>query len=214
MIVKWMKSKVPISQRQAFSLAQEEWSRFYQVSGLLGRVGGWNLKDSNEASILTFWKDEQSYMDYREEWHEKWVKESGLDQIIPTVSSHMYTKKLDIPGRGDFPIFHFEDGTEHLIKIGDIRAQKEKVEQFMLLQQSVWNISMSHAPGMLTGMFAESTSDPQRFVVLTRWRSEREYEAYENHLLPKLSHWSYGNDMTQFQGRCIRLEQSWGVEAS
>lgn len=211
MIVKWFRCKVPIGQRKDFSRVIEKQGDEDRAEGFLGRIGGWNIKKPTEASILAFWQDQKSYNTYMEKYRPQWMEAFPETQKY-SYTTVLYKKEMDIPGEESISLYQdFSGGENHLIKIGDVQVSEEQLEHFLLVQQSVWNMSMSHAPGMLTGMFAEALDQKQRFLVLTRWRSEQEYQAYENHLLPKLLHWTYGDDVSQFRGRCIRLVRKWSV---
>lgn len=211
MIVKWFRCKVPIGQRKVFSRALERRREEERAEGFLGRIGGWNIKKPTEASILAFWQDQKSYHHYVKKYRPQWMETFTASKQL-SYTTVLYEKAMDIPGEESIFLYQdFSGGEHHLIKIGDIQVGEEQLEHFLLVQQSVWNMSMSHAPGMLTGMFAEALDQKQRFLVLTRWRSEQEYQAYENHLLPKLLHWTYGDDVSRYRGRCIRLVRRWSV---
>ncbi|SHE46290.1 protein of unknown function [Seinonella peptonophila] len=208
MIVTWTICKVPISQRQAFSEAQANRIQDLQIAGLIGQLGGWNVEKSSEASILTCWKDQHSY----EQNYHQYQSICVSQHLVRYCSTQEYEKIIDIPGQVDEDFLAGPINEDSLMKISDIRVKTGQREQFMLVQQSVWNLSMSHAPGMLGGFFAEEQIDRDRFLVVTRWRGEMEYQAYEDHLQPKLLDWTYGTDVQQFHGRCIKLEQEWSVQ--
>lgn len=215
MIIKWTVCSVPVSDHRVFSYHQHDWKKISNVKGLLGRIGGWNIKNPIEACTLTFFRDIDSYQLFLKSGYAELMHRSESAERFLFVDSHVYQKEIDIFGFSHEQVFASITDCGHLLKIGDCQIREEKKEDFLLMQRSVWNLGMANAPGMTTGLFAESIQDVSRYLILTRWRNRGEYQAFEEHVLPKLLNWAYDNEVEeQFQGRLIRLVKDWCFEYS
>lgn len=213
MIINWIVSSVPVSDRRTFSNRQRVWKQLANTPGFLGRIGGWNIKNPIEASIFTFWKDMDSYQESIEAGY--FGGELDHSERSSIVDLQVYQKKNDIIGLKRKQVFAPIADCGHLLKIGDCQIKEEKKDNFLLMQQSVWNLGMANTPGMTTGLFAESVQATNRFLILTRWKNKDEYTAFEEHILPKLLHWAYDEKVEeQFQGRLIRLVKDWCFESA
>lgn len=209
MIIEWVVCSVPVSERTAFSHYQRAWKPFSNTVGFLGRIGGWNIKNPLEANTITFWEDEQALQSQ---------KANGEtypgNEFLSLIHTQVYQKKIDILGLAQQQVYASITDGGHLLKIGDCQVKKASRDHFLLMQQSIWNLGMANTPGMKTGLVAEQATT-NRYLILTRWKNEGEYKAYEEHILPKLLNWAYdGQVEEQFQGRLIDLEQDWHVVAS
>lgn len=215
MIIKWTVCSVPVSERRVFSYRQRDWKRMARIKGFLGRIGGWNIKNPLEACTLTFFQDMDAYQLFVDRGHSDLIRLSESAERFSIIDSQVYQKENDIFGLSHEQVYASIADCGHLLKIGDCQVREEKKEDFLLMQCSVWNLGMANAPGMTTGLFAESVQDATRYLILTRWKSRGEYQAYEEHVLPKLLNWAYDDQVEeQFQGRLIRLVEDWCFEYS
>ena len=214
MIIEWVVCSVPISERTAFSNYQRAWKPFANIQGFMGRIGGWNIKNPLEASLITFWEDDQTFQAFSDTQETSGINSYPSNEYLSLINTQVYQKKIDILGLTKQEVFSSIADGGHLLKIGDCRVKENSKEHFLLMQQSVWNLGMANTPGMNTGLVAESKGKSNRYLILTRWKNEEEYKAYEEHILPKLLNWAYeGQVEEQFQGRLIELEQDWHTMA-
>lgn len=210
MIIKWVVYSISVSERRSFANQQRKWKQYANVPGFLGRLGGWNLENPIEASTFTFWKDIESYQSFLQTRKEDQQMDQKSQWSI--LDTQIYQKQGDISGLTPHPTFASIAECGHLLKVGDCRVRPGNRERFIHMQQSVWNLGMANTPGMTSGLFGESTQDTNRFIILTRWKNESEYQAYEEHILPKLLHWAYdGQVEEQFRGRLFHLMKDWCI---
>jgi|GEM_PF-3120042 len=215
MIIQYTVYAVPVSDKRVFSYRQQHWKNIESAEGLLGRIGGWNIKNPLEACTLTFFHDLDAYESFQEQTSHDPLKLAKTSNRLALIESQIYEKKKDIFGRLNEQVFASMKECGHLLKIGTCQIKKEKRDDFLLMQQSVWNLGMANAPGMTTGLFAESVHDASQFLILTRWKSKGEYQAFAEHVLPKLLNWAYNEQIEeQFQGRLIRLVNEWCFQCS
>lgn len=215
MIIQYMVYAVPVSDKRIFSYRQRNWKKIEIPEGLLGRIGGWNIKNPLEACMLTFFRDLDAYQAFQEQSSADLFHPPESSSRFALTESHVYQKKIDIFGLMNEQVFASLKECGQLLKIGTCQIKEEKRDDFLLLQQSVWNLSMANAPGMTTGLFAESVQDTSQYLVLTRWKNRGEYQAFAEHVLPKLLNWAYNEQVEeQFQGRLIRLVNEWCFQCS
>lgn len=215
MIIQYTAYSVPASEQRMFSYRQQD-QNIENVKGLLGRIGGWNIKNPLEACMLTFFRDMDAYQAFQQ--HHGAM--DSIDQNQSTnrfslIESRVYQKKIDIFGHLQEQVFAPMKECGHLLKIGTCQIKEERRDDFLLMQQSIWNLGMANAPGMTTGLFAESVQDASQFLIVTRWKNRGDYQAFEEHVLPQLLNWAYHEQVEeQFQGRLIRLVHEWSIQCS
>ena len=215
MIIQYRVYSVPVSEQRIFSYRQQKWKKIENTKGLLGRIGGWNIKNPLEACTLTFFRDLEAFQGFQQHSSNDLIYPCESSNRFTQVESQVYQKKVDIFGLLNEQVFASMKECGHFLKIGTCQIREEKRDEFLLMQQSVWNLGMANAPGMTTGLFAESTQDAAQFLIVTRWKSRGEYQAFEEHVLPKLLNWAYKEQIEeQFQGRLIRLVHDWCFQCS
>ncbi len=71
MLLKWIQCEVDGEKKAAFSAAQEKWRDLKGYPGFLGQIGGWNVADPQEACILAFWENHDSYQSFMSDQHDE-----------------------------------------------------------------------------------------------------------------------------------------------
>jgi heme-degrading monooxygenase HmoA len=71
MLLKWIRCEVDEEKKAAFSAAQEKWRDLKGYPGFLGQIGGWNAAVPQEACILAFWENLDSYQSFMSDKHDE-----------------------------------------------------------------------------------------------------------------------------------------------
>jgi heme-degrading monooxygenase HmoA len=71
MLLKWIRCEVNEEKKAAFSAAQEKWRDLKGCPGFLGQIGGWNAAKPQEACILAFWENLDSYKYFMSDKHDE-----------------------------------------------------------------------------------------------------------------------------------------------
>ncbi|MBA2872925.1 hypothetical protein HNQ85_003240 [Anoxybacillus calidus] len=71
MLLKWIRCEVDEEKKAAFSTAQEKWRDLKGYPGFLGQIGGWNVAKLQEACILAFWENHDSYRSFMSDKHDE-----------------------------------------------------------------------------------------------------------------------------------------------
>ncbi len=70
MYIKWIVCNVYPKNKNAFSITQETWKKTKNAKGFITQIGGWNVNNSNEACIVSFWKDKSALEKFMKEMHD------------------------------------------------------------------------------------------------------------------------------------------------
>ncbi|MDN4593666.1 YdbC family protein [Polycladomyces subterraneus] len=212
MLIKWIVCNVPEEKREAFSLAQQQWSALRDVPGFVAQFGGWNAVNPAEACIVGLWKDRDSYTAFMEKIHDEIYISRGqqetFDRIAVTVMEMM------------LPVGHLEGLLSggwmkaELIRIADCWVLPGREAHFLQMQQEVWNPAMEQTDGMLGGVFAGDMS-ARRFLTITWWKSAELHRAYvKNHVANLREQADLDLDIERIVGYEVRCEPSWRVTAT
>ena len=61
MLLKWIACTVSAETLGSFPAAQEQWRELAGVGGVLGQIGGWDLRAEGTACVISLWRDAHSY---------------------------------------------------------------------------------------------------------------------------------------------------------
>ena len=76
MYLKWIVCKVKENEKQNFSEAQGKWERTSEANGFIAQTGGWDLKNKNEACIISFWESKEFLEVFMKDLHNEIIKDN------------------------------------------------------------------------------------------------------------------------------------------
>jgi len=210
MYLKWIVCEVEDGNRDAFSLAQAKWIETKNTKGFLGQVGGWNLHNSNEACILSFWDDKDSLLYFMENIHDKIFNNSKQEKTYKSIFVNYFNLKFNMLGGKIDLTERIKDAK--FLRIADCKVKPERANHFENVQNSVWMHGMKESKGMLGGEFSTSENESYRYLVSTLWDDVENHSNYVKNSLPILRNKSdVENDLQNITGKQILLENSWSI---
>lgn len=211
MRVKWIVCHVIGRLKNEFSLAQEKWADIKDAPGLVGQIGGWDLKSENTACILGFWEDEASLKFFMEHLHDKITSANHQSQYCSSIEVGHFNTLLTMEGA----CRHLTGALKKakLLRIADCQVKKEKTAHFEKVQKEVWLPGIQKAQGMLGGKFSRGMPTAEsRYLVSTLWNSEDDHASYvEADLLRLRINSDVKNDLAHMVGRQVLLVDAWKV---
>ena len=203
MLVKWVRCSVEPDGQRAFSVAQAGWDRLAGEPGLVGQIGGWDVRSPELACVIGLWHDRSSYGDFMAARHDDLVAALGQTGTYSSIDIAVGEVLTNIGDGGALR----EGG---VLRIADCLVRSERVDHFVTVQEQVWIPGMTAAPGMLGGWFSQLASN--RFLVTTLWRDLDSHAAYVADRLPDLrAQAQVDDDVLDLAGHVAALEPSWHV---
>ncbi len=210
MYVKWIVCDVNKEKKKEFSNAQQMWEKIKFTPGFVGQMGGWNTKNSNQACIISIWKDKLASDYFMKKIHDEVYKESNQKQTYNTVDISYFDTIIDISGNENKLIKSLK--TAKILRVADCLVKSDCQDNFEEVQKSVWNVGMKNAGGMLFGKFLKNKAIDNRYLVATFWDSQYSHVSYVQNYLPELKIKSKINeDLIQIDGKVIVLEKRWTI---
>jgi heme-degrading monooxygenase HmoA len=96
MLLKWIRCEVDTEKKAAFSVAQEKWRDLKGCPGFLGQIGGWNAAKPQEACILAFWENLDSYQSFMSNKHDEIFERSRQKGTYHKISADIVEVKQPI----------------------------------------------------------------------------------------------------------------------
>lgn len=127
MLIKWIVCTVEAEARQAFSISQAGWGDLREVPGFIGQIGGWEKGDSPDACIVAFWKDEMTYKNFMENYHDRIYENNGQKGTYRAISVKLSSESWE------------RSAVETLITSAISEGQLEWENRTILLESS-WNV--------------------------------------------------------------------------
>ncbi|GGE63348.1 YdbC family protein [Priestia taiwanensis] len=209
MFIKWIKCLVNEEDKDAFSLAQQQWRNLESAEGFLGQVGGWNKKQPCEAGIISFWKDDISYWQFMERIHDEIVDMNKQRNTYTHISVELYDGQRQIGKEHPF-VDVLTEGC--ILRAGDCTVKRGNEADFERTQREVWNPGMEETGGILASVFCRSQTDIQRYLAVSIWKSEEIHEQYVKGKVSKLRERSSVTEITErISGHVIEMDRSWIV---
>lgn len=205
MLIKTIICQIENEQKSAFSTAQQRWEHLRYVEGFHGQVGGWN---GDEACIFTAWEHMNAYQKFMNDVHDEVLESSQQHLTYTSCKTALYQSLFSI---SNIPF------TEGLNQCSFVRAaicdvEKGKENQFLHVQETVWNDGMSKQDGMLGGIIGKSLSDTNRYIVLSLWKDKRAHQNYVDGAFQALYHHANVSEYTMsIQGKHVPFVQEWSV---
>ncbi len=210
MYIKWIVCTVPKNKKEAFSKAQEKWVKTKEAKGFIAQTGGWNLKNLNEACIISFWKDKESLTNFMNHIHNKIFIKNKQSTSYTSISVSYFNSLLIMGGREISIPLAIKNG--QLLRIADCDVQKNKKAHFEKVQKSIWLPSMKNTKGMLGGEFSVNDTSKLNYLVSSFWDSKINHENYSKLQLPiNQKDANINEDLKSIQGKLILLKKSWQI---
>jgi heme-degrading monooxygenase HmoA len=210
MLVKWFVCEVAEPKKVRFSQAQEQWAAVASLEGLVGQVGGWDLKAAPHACIVALWRSPESYETFLTEEHDAIVRKSGQADTYDAIATSLFEALWEMPGRS--PGLPQALASGGLLRAADCTVRAGRQDHFLEAQRSVWGPAMGASEGMLGGVFSRSKGADNRYLVTTFWTDRAAHDAYVRDRLPLLrSQAEVERDVERLEGRVHSLEPSWRV---
>ncbi len=95
MYIKWIICNVDSNKKTEFAIAQESWNKTKKSKGFIAQIGGWNVNNSDEACIVSFWKNKSALDKFMKEIHNVIFKKNNQIKTYETITVLYYN--LDNP---------------------------------------------------------------------------------------------------------------------
>ena len=86
MYIKWIVCNVNPKNKNAFSIAQEAWKKTKNAKGFITQIGGWNINESHEACIVSFWKSKSALDNFMKEMHDVIFNKNNQIETYETIT--------------------------------------------------------------------------------------------------------------------------------
>ena len=195
MLAKLIKCSVPTQHKTKFSEGQRHWQQTKQADGFIKQSGGW-VDDT--AVILALWKDKVSVQHFMQSLHDPIADRANQVSYSSSISVYYLKHIMDIPSNSNSL-----KARPKLIRLAEYVVDKNRVEEFLEKQQSVWNGRLTSAEGMIAGHVWQYDKESNRLPVSTYWESE---QAYYDHLInyfPELEQRASPENHMQTLDECI-----------
>ncbi|MFC7218613.1 YdbC family protein [Streptomyces polyrhachis] len=201
MLVKWMRCTVV--DRRGFERAQRKWAGLLGEPGFRGQGGGWSRSREGVAHVFGFWETRALYDSFMARSHDRLAAAQTGTYRDPRIRLFERTHDVKV---GFTPRF----GDADVLRVAHLRVRPDRVENFTLMQEKVWNPAMAGSPGMLRGIFAQAPGD--EFLVLSMWDSAAEHGKYRIERIERLGlRAQTASDVAAMAGDVINAEQGWSV---
>ncbi len=201
-LVKWMRCTVV--DRRGFERGQRRWAGLLGEPGFRGQGGGWSRARPGVAHLFGFWESRAFYDSFMARSHDR--LHAGQVGTYNGMRVRLFEYRFDVKV-GFRPVFSDAD----LLRVAHCRVRPDRVENFTLMQEKVWNPAMAGSPGMLRGVFAQA--DPEdEFLVLSMWNTAAEHAKYRAERIERLALRAHTEaDVAAVAGDVIEVEPSWTV---
>ena len=210
MYIKWIVCKVSEYKKQNFSEAQEKWESNSESNGFIAQTGGWDLRNKNDACIMSFWESKEYLEVFMQGPHNEIIKSNKQTNFYNEIFVEHFKSIFSMEG---------EAGTSkeavqkaNLLRIADCIVQPEKIKHFEKMQSEIWLPGMRESKGMLGGTFSKNENNNLRYLVSTFWDNIYNHTHYTKNRLPLLQNEAnVSNDILKITGKQISLVDSWKV---
>ena len=213
MYIKWMVCQVDNEKRQVFSDAQEKWQETAKVTGFLGQTGGWDLKNSTQANIISFW-DNKVYLDnFMKNVHDRVFDSNKQAKTYESIKTNYFNNKLKIKGNSESLSTVIK--ISKLLSIEDYTVKPEKSDHFEKVQKSILMLGMNESKGFLYGALSNSAENTPNYLISTFWDDLESYHNDMNNKLPDFQEKeSLHQNIETVKVRQIALVDSWKIKPS
>lgn len=210
MLMKWIVCDIELEDRSRFSEAQEFWKPISRSPGFVAQFGGWDAMNSQEACILSLWKDQKSFDRFMSEVHDSITNLNSQADTYKSVDVNFFEPLMGMPG--EFENLVEAVGQGQYLRVADCQVKAENIEHFCKSQQDIWIPGMKNSEGMLGGYFNRGVREPDRFLVTTLWVDSESHRKYSEFKVPKFRQLAdVSRDLNSILGRFIKLVPEWLV---
>lgn len=210
MYIKWIVCTVPNSKKEEFSIAQEKWNKTAEANGFLAQTGGWNIKNTNEACIIAFWKNKESLQNFMTNLHDVIFTNNNQISTYSSIKVGYFNALMNMEGETNNILEAISNSK--FIRIADCIVKKDKIKHFEEVQKTIWIPTMKKAKGMLGGKFSLNEKDQFNYLVSTFWDSENHHQNYvQNQLLLNQKSANITSDLDAISGKFMVNEKKWTV---
>ena len=207
MLFKLIVATVPAELRTMFSTNQATaWGGTGSLPGFLVQTGGWEVENPNCAIVIAYWKNEQSYAEFR----------AGLHDVLNEPTQRMHTGIEISTGHVITTVNQTDPKTAVTeavaVRVTDCTLLPDCSPTFLAAQFSVWNPALAAADGMLMATVSRLGRAPDRFGVATFWKTDEALQQYQETLLPRLQlQAKLREHIERLTAHRARLEPPWSV---
>lgn len=210
MYIKWIVCEVKKDLEKDFSIAQAKWSKIQSTDGLIGQLGGWDLKHANIACVISFWENEESLKLFMQNIHDDIFLKNNQSEYYNSIEVEYFNSIISMAGESDSLLHAMKNAK--LLRIADCIIKQQSSEHFETVQKEIWLQGMKNNKGFLGGKFSKSTTNALRYLVSTFWKSSESHDNYvENNLQQLKIKAEVQNDIDNIIGRQIELVDAWKV---
>ncbi|MEN1936066.1 DUF4937 domain-containing protein [Paenibacillus sp. 102] len=205
MLLKMIFCQVEKEKKGLFSEAQEKWRGLQNLEGFHGQLGGWN---EDEACVFTVWENMNTYQKFMNEMHDPIFHNSNQKDTYVSCEIELFQTLFDIKATSF---------TNVLAKTPFVRAavcdvKRGREENFLHIQETVWNKGMEKSEGMLGGVVGRSLKNFNRYVVLSFWENEMSHQRYVKEIFPDLYELAnITEDVENINGKQVACLKEWSV---
>lgn len=208
MYIKWIVCKVKEHKKQNFAEAQEKWESTSDSNGFIAQTGGWDLKNKNDACIISFWESKEYLEAFMQGPHDEIIKSNKQINFYNEIFVEHFKSIFNMEGEAGTLKEAVEKG--NLLRIADCIVQPEKIKHFEKMQSEIWLPGMRESKGMLGGAFSKNDNHNLRYLVSTFWDNIDNHTHYTKNRLSFLQNEAdVSHDITKITGRQILLVSSW-----
>lgn len=200
-LVKW--TRCTVKDRRGFERGQRKWAGLPGEPGFLGQGGGWSRSRPDVVHLFTLWESRAFYDSFMARSHDRLAASQA--GTFTGARVRLFSHRFDVK-TGFEPRFTDVD----VVRVAHCRVRPDRVENFALMQEKVWNPAMAGSPGMVRGLFGEAPGD--EFLILSMWRAAAEHGKYRSERIERLSlRARTAADVAALTGAVVDLEPSWTV---
>jgi len=197
------------SQKKNFSKAQKQWKIMQNTPGFIAQIGGFNLKTTNEACIVSFWKDKNSLQYFMDNIHDEIFLDNKQSASYSSIFVNYYTQLFTMDAEHSDFNNCILNGT--ILRVAECETNQEDKIQFIEDQKNSWKPGMKNVKGMLGGQFATKV-DTNQFIVFTFWDNLINHTHYVKYQLPLLKKKAISvNQLLKLEGKIVELIDSWKI---
>lgn len=210
MYIKWIVCQVAEEKRQLFSDAQEKWKETAKVTGFLGQTGGWDLKNSTQACIISFWDTKVSLVKFMKNVHHHIFDGNKQADTYESIHIKYFNSKLKIKGNSESLGSAIK--MSKLLSIEDCTVKPEKSDHFEEVQKSIFMKGMNESFEFHYGILSRSAENTPNYLVSTFWTVLENYQNDMNNKLPVFQiKEALHRDIETVKHRQITLVDSWKI---
>lgn len=189
--------------RRGFERGQRKWAGLPGEPGFRGQGGGWSRAREGVVHLVAFWESRALYDSFMARSHDRLA--AAQLGTFKDMRVRLFEHRMDVK-LGFEPRFEGAD----VMRLAHCRVRAERVENFTLMQEKVWNPAMAGSPGMLRGVLGQSGEG--EFLVLSLWASAAEHGKYREERVERLAlRAQTAADVVALAGDVVDLQSSWTV---